>query len=113
MSKRKIVFVSPSYTNPYNEVAKEYKQLVSEYVAELNSHGIIAFSPITYGHTLLDFREMSGDWEFWKEFCTAFLEKSDEMIVYQIPDWEHSKGIKEEIKIANELGLNINYKKII
>jgi hypothetical protein len=112
-NKRKIVFISSPYSNPDIGIREENFALVSQYVAELNSKGIVALSPITYGHTLLNFKEMPGDWEFWKEFCITFLEKCEEMIVYKIPGWNKSRGVKEEIEIAKELGLKITYKKPI
>lgn len=113
MSKRKIIFISSPYSNPDDNIREENFAMVSQYVAELNSKGKTAFSPITYGHTLLNFREMPTDWEFWKEFCVTFLEKCEKMIVYKLPGWEESRGVKEEIEIAKELGVKITYKKPI
>lgn len=112
-TKRKIIFVSSPYTHNDPDVRENNFSLVSQYVAELNSKSIVALSPITYGHTLLNFKTMPTDWEFWKEFCITFLEKCEEMHVYKIPGWDKSRGVKEEIAIAEELGIKITYKKPI
>jgi hypothetical protein len=31
------------------------------------------------------------------------------MIVFKLPGWENSEGVKEEIKLANSLGIKISY----
>ena len=48
------------------------------------SEGNVVISPIIYGHNLLKFHNMPSNWEFWKNFCCTFLDKSDEMIVYML-----------------------------
>jgi hypothetical protein len=69
----------------------------------------VVISPITYGHTLLEYHEMPSNWDFWKKFCLSFLERCDEMIVYQMPGWENSRGVKEEIEFAKSKGIKITY----
>jgi hypothetical protein len=107
--ERKIVFISSPYSHPDDEIRESNFKIVSKLAAELNSKGIVAVSPITYGHTLLNFKEMPTDWEFWKEFCLTFLEKSSEVIVYKMPGWENSRGMKEEIEFAKNLNIPIRY----
>ena len=103
-----IYFASPYSDKDKNKVEERY-QLTAKKVAELTSEGNVVLSPIVYGHTLLQFHEMPGDWKFWKNFCESFLYKSDEMIVFKLPGWENSEGIKEEIKLSNSLVIKISY----
>jgi len=106
---RKIVFISSPYSHPDDEIRESNFKIVSKLAADLNSQGTVAVSPITYGHTLLQFKEMPSNWEFWKEFCLTFLEKSHELIVYKMPGWENSRGMKEEIEFAKKLNIPITY----
>jgi hypothetical protein len=107
--ERKIVFISSPYSHPDDKVRESNFKIVSKLAADLNSKGIVAVSPITYGHTLLNFKAMPTDWKFWKEFCLTFLEKSSELIVYKMPGWENSIGMKEEIEFAKKLNIPIRY----
>lgn len=105
----KIIYLASPYTNPDPKAREENFRRVSILAAELNSKGIIAFSPITYGHTLLEFKEMPHDWEFWKVFCISFLQHCDELLVYKMPGWEKSNGVSEEVKYAKQNGIKVSY----
>lgn len=82
---------------------------ISQIAANLVSTGIHAFSPITYGHTLIGYTKMPGNWEFWQEFCLVFLQYADELWVYKFDDWEKSRGIAEEIEFATLNNIPIRY----
>lgn len=104
-----LIFISSPYTNNNPNVVEENYIKVPKLAAHLCSEGKIAISPITYGHTLLQFKEMPGDWEFWKTFCLSLLVKCDELIVYKMEGWENSRGMKAEIEFAETLGIKITY----
>ena len=110
-TKDKIVFVSSPYFDDDPYTRENNFALVSLYIAELNKKSVIAFSPVTYSHTLLNFKEEPIDLELWLSLSKAFIEKSVEMVVYKIPGWNKDKMVSKEIKIAKELGLSITYKK--
>jgi len=105
----RIIYISSPYNHPENEVVEQNFKDVSEFAAIMCSHGHVAFSPITYGHTLLQFVEMSSDWEFWKNFCLSFLQHCDELVVYKMPGWLESGGVKDEIEYAKEHNIKITY----
>jgi hypothetical protein len=105
----KIIYFASPYSDKDKKVVEERYKVTSLKVAELTSKGNVVISPIVYGHTLLQFHEMPGDWQFWKNFCQSFLYKCEEMIVFKIPGWEESEGVREEIKLANSLGIEISY----
>ena len=105
----KIIYLASPYTHPDPKVREDNFRKVSALAAEMNSKGIITLSPITYGHTLLDFKEMPHDWEFWKNFCISFLQHCDEILVYKMPGWEKSNGVTEEVKYAQENNIKISY----
>lgn len=105
----KLIFVSSPYGHPNPDVVEENYLKVTKFVSQLCSNGQVAISPITYGHTLLKYKKMPSDWEFWKNFCVTLLTKCDEMIVYKMDGWDKSNGVAEEIRVATNLGIKIKY----
>lgn len=127
-----IYFASPYSDKDPSVVINRY-DLTCKKVAELVANGIVVMSPIVYGHTLLNYKEMPGDWEFWKNFCEKFLYKCDEMFVYKLvgqrralrptrrltksndivkraPDgWDKSTGVLAEIELAKSVNMKITY----
>ncbi len=105
----KLIYIASPYSHPLDDVRIENYKIVSNFTADLVSKGNVAFSPITYGHHLVDFKEMPTDWEFWKNFCFSFLSKCDELIVLTMPGWKESKGVMEEIDFCVDNGIPITY----
>lgn len=105
----KLIYVASPYSHPVDDVRIENYKIVSNYTAKIVSDGNVAFSPITYGHHLVDFKDMPTDWDFWKNFCLTFLSKCDEMVVLKMPGWEESRGVKEEIEFCKKNKIKINY----
>jgi hypothetical protein len=105
----KLVYIGSPYSNPDSAVREENFNIVSRMAARECAKGKVAFSPITYGHTLIGFTEMPTNWEFWKPFCLAFLERADELLVYKMPGWDMSKGLAAEIEFAIERNITIRW----
>ena len=104
-----MIYVASPYSHPDKEIQEERYRIVSGACARLVAEGHIAFSPITYGHTLIGFRDMPGDWAFWNKFCISFLSKCEVIVVLMIPGWGGSQGIREEIRYAEQNGINVIY----
>jgi hypothetical protein len=110
--KNKLIYIGSPYSHSDVDVRIKRFELVSKFAADLVSEGYIAISPITYGHTLLDFKDMPTDFEFWNNFCIGLLKKCDYIYVLQIDGYLESKGLQEEIKFAQENNIEIKYFKI-
>jgi hypothetical protein len=104
-----VTYLASPYSNPDTAVMEENFKKISKIAAKLTSAGEIVFSPITYGHTLVQFHQMPTDWEFWKRFCFELLIKCDKMIVCKMEGWDKSRGVAEEISIARDHGIPIEY----
>lgn len=105
----RLIYIASPYSHNDPAVVIKNFELVSQLAANLCSEGHVAFSPITYGHTLLAYKDMPSDWAFWKNFCLSFLQHCDELLVYQIPGWDMSRGVTEEINFAKENNITIKY----
>lgn len=108
-NKSKIIYIASPYSSTDEKKRIENYEKVSKFTAHLISNGAVAISPIAYGHPLLGFVDMPGDWEFWKNFCITFLEKCDEMIVLQLEGWDKSRGVLEEIEYCKNKNIPVWY----
>jgi hypothetical protein len=104
-----MIFISSPYSHERKEVMHWRYVLASKYAAHLIANGQVAFSPITYGHTILQFKDLPKTWEFWEGFCAKFLENASEMHVLKIAGYKESRGVKAEIAMAGEMGIPIRY----
>lgn len=110
MEKRsKLIYIASPYSSADEKKRLDNYEKVSKFAAYLISKGDVVISPIAYGHPLLGFVNMPGDWEFWKNFCITFLEKCDTMIVLQLEDWDKSRGVLEEIEYCKNNNIPICY----
>lgn len=108
--KRKVVeYVASPYSSgdPYR-VDINYR-MVTAFVAERVRLGHVSVSPITYGHTLLQWAAMPGDWQFWQDFCISILSKCDRMLVLQLDGWDKSVGVAAEIAYCEANGISVEY----
>lgn len=107
--KNTVIYIASPYTHENEDIRNLRYNKVSYYVADLVSNGYVAISPITYGHTLLNYKEMPTDFDFWENFCIGLLSKCDIMYVYKLDGWDQSKGVINEIKYAEENNIPIVY----
>jgi hypothetical protein len=104
-----LIFISSPYSHPDDNIREQNYEKVSQIVAEYVSNGVIAISPITYGHTLIKFKNMPNDWQFWNNFCLSLLKRCDELWVLKMDGWNNSKGIAEEIEFAIKNNIRVKY----
>tara|TARA_R110000868_G_scaffold4290_3_gene27258 strand:- start:2698 stop:3042 length:345 start_codon:yes stop_codon:yes gene_type:complete len=105
----KIIYIANPYSDKDDEVVEKRYEDTAKYTAKLVAEGHVAFSPIVYGHTLLNYATMPSDWEFWQNFCNSFLLKSDELHVYMLDGWDDSIGVKAEIELAKKHDMPVKY----
>jgi hypothetical protein len=105
----KLIYLASPYSHPDDDIRINNYNVVSNIAADMVSKGDVVFSPISYGHNLVNFKEMPTDWDFWFNFCVTFLLKCDKLVVCKIPGWENSRGVKEEIEIALKCGIEVEY----
>jgi hypothetical protein len=75
----------------------------------MNTFGWNVFSPITHSHPLHKHATMRGDWEFWKQIDTEYLQLCCRIVVLAIDGWKTSTGVQAEIQIAKDLGIPVYF----
>jgi hypothetical protein len=105
--KSSLVYLSAPYSHKDPSVRESRFRLINEAASVLILEGLHIFSPISHSHSI----EMAGmlptDFAFWSSFDTAMLSVCGAMIVFQLPGWEESVGVKGEMDIACRLGLPV------
>jgi hypothetical protein len=88
----------------------EFRAAVSDYIfAELSNEGRIVYAPISACHNISSKYGMPSTFEFWKKMCFEFLGAAHKLIVVKLPGWERSVGVIAELKLAKQLGIEIEY----
>lgn len=101
--KEKLVFLC----SPYSSISKDtrtrrYYQALGATIA-LISKGINVFSPIVYGHSIVQNTEKLGtDDNYWKGINNSILKASDLLLLLEIEGWMDSTGVKKERALARE-----------
>ena len=82
---------------------------VSKKAALLIKEGFLVFSPITNSHVLARYVKLPTNWEYWAEFDKSMIDWADQVWVLKLTGWEESKGVREEVKYAEETGKLVKY----
>lgn len=113
MEKIKIMSKTKVYVAiPYSGIEEESFSVANQVTSDLMNEGnYIPFSPISHSHPIAIQCSVPGDWAFWEEFDTSFLEWCDEVHVVVIDKERvlNSTGVQAEIGIAEKLGKPIKY----
>ena len=104
-----MIYIASPYSHKSYEIEIQRFQLVEEFTAKLLLKGKMVFSPIVHCHNISEYYKLPKEFEFWKKYCIYFLDKSDELLVYRIPGWEESRGVKEEIQYAVFKEIPVSY----
>jgi len=93
-----------------NRWIMEFRAAVSDYIfAELSNEGRIIYAPISACHNISAKYGLPKTFEYWEKTCLTFVSLAYKLIVVKLPGWESSIGVTAEIKLANKLGLEIEY----
>ena len=106
--QQKIYLASP-YTDKHAAIRQFRFKKVARFAAKLIQEKHLVFSPICHSHPICVSANLPIDFEYWKELDNSFLEWCTVMVVLKLDGWEDSKGIKEEIKIAEFMGKEVIY----
>ena len=107
-----LIYLAAPYTHKSKHIMNERADMISHKAAELIKNGFMVFSPITYGHALIEYLKHDAvSFEFWKNFDKLMLGKCNKMLVLCLDGWLESVGVLSEIEYAEELGIPVSYVK--
>ena len=91
----KIVFISGAITG-----VDGYRKIFSDAERCLREQDCTVLNPAVLPPSGME-------WEAYLRITKAMLREAD--VVYVLPNWEHSRGVKEELDLAARLGKEVIY----
>lgn len=104
-----MIYLASPYSHKDPAVVKARFLAVEKVSALLMLRDYAIFSPIMHCHVMATKYEMPTDAKYWQNYNTAFIRKADAMFVLTIDGWEESLGVTQEIGLAEELNLPVQY----
>jgi hypothetical protein len=85
---------------------------VNKVAGILMSKGVNVFSPISHTHSIAEAHQLPVNWDYWKSYDEAILNCCSLLAVLTLDGWDKSVGVKGEIEIAENLGIEVIYLKL-
>lgn len=104
-----MIYIASPYTHASSQVRQARFEAVARFCGDLVTRGVVAFSPIVHYHPIAQLCDLPGSWSFWEPFCLAHLVRADSVLVLKLEDWNHSRGVREEINRGRLLNKRIDY----
>lgn len=102
-----IIYLAGPYTDPDFRVREERFRLHAECAGFLMSDHDTVFSPVAQGHVIATFSAKAQGFSHpvWMRHCRAMLGCCDHMYVLPLKGWKESKGLAEELDLANSIDM--------
>ncbi|MEX0718072.1 MAG: DUF1937 family protein [Planctomycetaceae bacterium] len=103
-----MIYLAAPYSDSDPSVREQRFDAVCRAVAALKRSGIAVFAPIIHGRPLVA-HGLPTDWSCWESFDREFLAGCDELVVLMLDGWRNSRGVREEIRMAGDLGKAVRF----
>ena len=103
-----MIYLASPYSHPDDLIRKTRFLIAQEVTAGLINLGKFIYSPIVHCHELAETYAMPTDFVFWRRYNIDMLRRADCMYILEIPGWDTSDGVKHEMLVASEIGIEIH-----
>lgn len=103
----KLIYLASPYNHVSPCVREERFNLVCHVAAKLMKKGVHLFCPIAHTHPIAVCGDLPKGWDYWQQYDRLMLSNCSALWIVEMDGWKESQGIKGEIEIARELGLEI------
>lgn len=103
-----MLYLACPYSHPDAAVREERYHAACRATAAVLRAGVAAYSPVVQSHPLVAHGLPEG-WDFWSRFDATFLEVADAMLVLALEGWAQSVGVREELRLAKEMGIPVSF----
>jgi len=101
MKKNFVLYVTAPFTHEIPEIRERRFRSACRASALLMAAGVVVFSPLSHSMPIVQHGELDEmDSDFWLTMDLPLLERSDELLVLALDDWERSKGVVAEMFFA-------------
>lgn len=99
-------YIASPYSGTPEQMRKRFKK-TTEYTIALAEFNIPVISPIVHWHTPAQLFKLPRDFNFWKVQNDALLDVCTGMIVFMLPGWKESKGLRYEMQVAQDKNMPV------
>ena len=100
-----LIYLASPFAHPSAVVREARLEAVRHVCGKMIDEGRIVLSPLVYAGELAQRGHHAP--QGWYAWDLQFLARSDELVVLQLPGWEHSNGVLVEIAAAQARNLPI------
>lgn len=104
-----MIYIASPYSHPDAEVREARYRDVLNYTSTELQKGLVAFSPIVYGHPFAVDLGHAFDHRAWLLFNESLMLRASSIQVLCLPGWLKSKGVSSEIAFAERLRIPVSY----
>jgi len=104
-------YLAIPYSDPDDAVMQSRYEIALKVMAKYINEDLPIYCPVAHWHNVELNHDMPRGYEFWYKLDRLFLSKASGLIVVQIPGWEKSIGVTDEIVLAKEFKIPILYYK--
>lgn len=101
-------YLASPYSGTEDEMESRYASAVQACGWLLAKH-LFTYSPIVSCHPIAKTYGLPREFEFWQQFNNVMIRKSAGLVVLQIPGWEKSRGIADELVQARRSDRRLRY----
>lgn len=103
-----MIYLASPYSHADPAVREKRFHAACRATAALLRAGEVVFSPIVHSHPLVAF-DLPTDFAFWASIDREHLARCDAVAVLTLDGWSESIGVREELRIARELGKPVRF----
>lgn len=104
-----MIFLSIPYTHENADVVEYRVSIAQKTVAFYLNKGEVVYCPIAFFHNIGKQNNIPLTWAHWKEQCKNIIAMCNKLVVVMIEGWEASTGVTEEIQLAKDLNIPVEY----
>lgn len=104
-----VVYLAAPFSHPDDAVKQQRFDNINKAAHVLFEQGLAVYSPISMCWPIAKAHGMPTDFAWWGWYNRLMISRCDKLIVLKLDGWEESIGVQAEIKIAEELGIPVEY----
>lgn len=104
-----MAYLSSPYSSANRHTRHRRFRIVCRVAGRLIAQGQLVYSPIAHTHPIALLQQLPTEFSYWEAFDRAMITACSRFLVLTIQGWEESVGVCAEMRIARELGREIEF----
>ena len=104
-----MIYLAAPYSHPDPAIVKGRMESIYACLAHYMKMGEHIITPLFMHEVVVRNEDMDDDFHYWGEYCLDLLKRCDRMIVLQLPGWDISRGVAQEIEFCFRRDIPVLY----